>query len=280
MKRFMMTTALVAATSIPAAGLAASDDTAQQDGAMKDATSTFMAQSPSGDTMDMKASNIIGHRLYIVSDGSEMTPMDELTEAPENWEMAGDIDDVIIGKDGSVKEVLVDAGGFLGMGEDNLRVSLDSIRFQPDADDEGEFFAVYTGDRNMLQESENYDEAAASEQGETLGTNSWEGYTENNEAQMQTVAFDEMNTEELLGTTVYGSNDEWVGEISELELGDDGNVSALILDIGGFLGIGEHAVSMPMDKVELRRMGDDGEINAYVSATEEELENMEAYDAS
>ncbi|MEI4260636.1 PRC-barrel domain-containing protein [Roseovarius sp. D0-M9] len=266
MKRFMMTTALVMATATPAAVLAASDDNA----------SMFEAQSPAGETMEMKASNLIGHRVYIPEGGEDISAMGEITDAPDNWEMAGEIDDVVIGQDGQVKDVLIDAGGFLGMGETQRRVALDTIRFQPDADDEGEFFAVYTGDRAMLEETENYDEATSTEAGETLGTNNWDGYS-NRDADMQTVSYDELTTEELLGTTVYGSNDEWVGEVSELALGDDGNVTAVILDIGGFLGIGERPVSMPMDQVELRRMGDTSDISAHVSATEEELENMEEW---
>ena len=265
MKRFMMTTALVMATATPGALLAA-DDTA----------SMFQAQTPAGDMMDMKASDLIGHRIYIPQGGDDMAAMGEITDAPDNWKMAGEIDDVIIGKDGSVQDVLIDAGGFLGMGETERRVALDTIRFQPDADDEGEYFAVYTGDRKMLEETDNYDEAASSELGETRGTANWDGYGDST-AEMQQVAYDQMTTEDLLGTTVYGSGGEWVGEISELALGDDGNVSAVILDIGGFLGIGERAVSMPMDDVELRRMGDDGEVNAYVSATEEQLKNMEEW---
>ncbi|SEK69172.1 PRC-barrel domain-containing protein [Roseovarius nanhaiticus] len=271
MKRFMMTTALVMATATPAAVLADNHDAA---------ASMFEAQSPAGETMDMKASNLIGHRLYMPEEGTDMGAMGEITDAPDNWVMAGEIDDVVIGKDGKVQDVLVDAGGFLGMGETERRVALDSIRFQPDADDEGEYFAIYTGDRKMLEETESYDEDASNEMGETLGTASWEGYGMNDGAEMQTVSFDSMTTEDLLGTTVYGGNDEWVGEISELALGDDGNVSAVILDVGGFLGIGERAVSMPMDKVELRRMGDEGDISAYVSATEEELMNMEEWTES
>jgi hypothetical protein len=266
MKRFMMTTALVMATAAPAAVIAASDDTA----------SMFEAQSPAGDMMDMKASNLIGHRVYIPQDGGDMTALGEITDAPDTWQMAGEIDDVIIGKDGTVQNVLIDAGGFLGMGE-SRRVALDTIRFQPDADDEGEYFAIYTGDRAMLEETESYDETASTDMGETLGTNSWEGYSDDSEANLQQVTYDQLTTEELLGATVYGSGDEWVGEISELALGDDGNVSAVILDVGGFLGIGERAVSMPMDQVDLRRMGDDGDVRAYVSATEEELMNMEEW---
>ncbi|MFX0543702.1 PRC-barrel domain-containing protein [Roseovarius sp. S4756] len=271
MKRFMMTTALVMATATaPGALMAASDDASMETASM------FEAQSPAGEAMDVKASNLIGHRIYIPENGGDMSAIGEITDVPDNWRMAGEIDDVIIGKDGSVQAVLIDAGGFLGMGENQRRVALDTIRFQPDSDDEGEFFAIYTGDRQMLEETENYDETASNEMGESLGTSTWSDYGAN-DAEMQTVSYDDMTTEELLGTTVYGSNDEWVGEISELALGDDGNVSAVILDIGGFLGLGERAVSMPMDQVELRRMGDDGDVSAYVSATEEELENMEEW---
>src|SRR5690606_29898279 len=49
----------------------------------------------------------------------------------------------------------------------------------------------------------------------------------------------DIRAEDFVGTTVYGSNDENIGEIGDVILTDDGSVDAVIIDVGGFLGIGE-----------------------------------------
>jgi hypothetical protein len=209
----------------------------------------------------------------------------EVSEVPENWQMAGDIDDVIITREGEVRALLVDAGGFLGMGETEKRVELDNVRFVRDSDDEGEFFVVFTGDRQMFEEQQDYDQAAAQQDDEMLATQSEEvqnqmaaqgrGAEETRE-DMEPVDWANVTTEELLGAPVYGENDEWIGDLSELNLADDGGIEGVIIDVGGFLGIGEKPVMMSLDQVTIRRAFGD-EIRAYVSATEEELDAMEEW---
>ncbi len=209
----------------------------------------------------------------------------EVSEVPEDWQMAGDIDDVIITREGEVRALLVDAGGFLGMGETEKRVELDNVRFVRDSDDEGEYFVVFAGDRQMFEEQQDYDLAAAQQDDEMLATQSEEVQNqmaaqgrgaEGARGDMEPVDWANVTTEELLGAPVYGENDEWIGDLSELNLADDGGIEGVIIDVGGFLGIGEKPVMMSLDQVTLRRAFGD-EIRAYVNATEEELDAMEEW---
>ena len=59
----------------------------------------------------------------------------------------------------------------------------------------------------------------------------------------------EIRAEDLKGTTVYGANDANVGEIGDVVLAPDGKIDAVIVDVGGFLGIGEKEVAVGMDKL-------------------------------
>ena len=59
----------------------------------------------------------------------------------------------------------------------------------------------------------------------------------------------ELKAEDLIGTTVYGANDENIGEISDIVLSQDGKVDAIIIDVGGFLGMGEKPVAIGFDKL-------------------------------
>ena len=297
MKTLLTTTALALTLAMPVSAQTNETTTSQSQTAQSDAQQM--------QEMDIMASDLIGHRLYIQSSESEagasmqggpdetadaqdgMTTegegqeiASEVDEVPENWRTAGDIDDALITREGEIGALIVDAGGFLGMGETQKLVEMDNVRLVPDSDDEGEFYAVFTGDRSMFEEQADYDEATAQEQGETRALEDPEmraqaaerGYGPDAQAQMEPVSWDDITTEELLGARVYGENDEWVGDLSELALADDGSVDGVIVDVGGFLGLFEKPVMLSQNDVEIRGLG--GDLRAYVSATEEELENM------
>ena len=67
---------------------------------------------------------------------------------------------------------------------------------------------------------------------------------------------------------------EWddIGEINDIIVTADGNVSAVILGIGGFIGIGERDVSVPMSSIMVLREADDGDRFLVVKTSKEALE--------
>ena len=69
------------------------------------------------------------------------------------------------------------------------------------------------------------------------------------EAKFSTVSKDEMFSSKLKGLNVYNQKDESVGEITDLAIKNH-QVDALILSVGGFLGMGEHYVAVPMEKLK------------------------------
>jgi putative membrane protein len=62
---------------------------------------------------------------------------------------------------------------------------------------------------------------------------------------------DHILASDLEGTTVYGSNNESVGEIDEVILDRKGRVVAVIVGVGGFLGIGEKSVAIPFEALDI-----------------------------
>src|SRR5436853_7762406 len=54
----------------------------------------------------------------------------------------------------------------------------------------------------------------------------------------------------LIGVNVYNDNNEKIGEIEELIVDKSSKVENVVLGVGGFLGIGEHYVAVPMDKLK------------------------------
>src|SRR3954462_7651462 len=67
-------------------------------------------------------------------------------------------------------------------------------------------------------------------------------------AKFSTVGKDEMFSSKLKGLNVTNQKDETVGEISDIAM-KGSQIEALILSVGGFLGVGEHYVAVSPSSV-------------------------------
>ena len=54
----------------------------------------------------------------------------------------------------------------------------------------------------------------------------------------------------VIGVNVYNDQDEKLGSISEILLDKSGKIDGVIVGVGGFLGMGEHLVAVPYDKLK------------------------------
>ena len=54
----------------------------------------------------------------------------------------------------------------------------------------------------------------------------------------------------MVGLKVYNDSNESVGSISDLLMEKGGAIKAVVIGVGGFLGMGEHLVAVPLDKVK------------------------------
>src|SRR3954468_7776713 len=57
-------------------------------------------------------------------------------------------------------------------------------------------------------------------------------------------------TSKVVGLSVYNDNNESLGSINDLLTDKSGNIKAVVIGVGGFLGVGEHLVAIPWDKVK------------------------------
>jgi sporulation protein YlmC with PRC-barrel domain len=60
----------------------------------------------------------------------------------------------------------------------------------------------------------------------------------------------EWRASKLVGVNVYNEANEKIGDINEVILEKSGKVASVILGVGGFLGMGEHYVSVAFDKLK------------------------------
>jgi hypothetical protein len=81
----------------------------------------------------------------------------------------------------------------------------------------------------------------------------------------------------LIGAEVYGVNDESVGSIDELIVDDKGVITNVIVDFGGFLGLGTSQVQVGFD--ELTVLANDGrnDVRVYIDATKEQIQAQPQY---
>ena len=87
----------------------------------------------------------------------------------------------------------------------------------------------------------------------------------------------ELTSETLTGARVYSAKDEDVGEVNKLVLNADGSVKQLVLDIGGFLGMGEHRVAVGLDEVNIMRNEKGDDVRVYVDSNKETLKALPSY---
>jgi PRC-barrel domain len=90
------------------------------------------------------------------------------------------------------------------------------------------------------------------------------------EAKFSTVSKDEMFSSKLKGLSVTNQKDETVGEITDLAV-KNREVDALILSVGGFLGLGEHYVAVSPTSVNIRYDAKNDKWLASMNTTKEAL---------
>jgi sporulation protein YlmC with PRC-barrel domain len=80
----------------------------------------------------------------------------------------------------------------------------------------------------------------------------------------------------LIGASVYGPDNKSIGDINELLIEKDGRVTAVVVGVGGFLGVGEKRVALPLQSLNVERK--DGEIEKItVAHTKEQLNNAPTF---
>lgn len=292
MKALLITTALAASFAMPAIAQDAPASPFQTE-----------AMGPS-----VTASDLIGARIYV---SEAEIDADAYNGVQEGWNDIGEVNDIVLGRDGSVDAVLVDIGGFLGMGERQVAVDMAALKFvQDDATDADDWFLVMRADRATLDGApewvtptavdttedqaavdgtmvnEPVTEPAATETAATEpadgtvaapvdGTMAADGTMALPEGYVA-VERDTLTAELLTGADVRDTTDASIAEVSDLVLTGEGQVTDVVLDVGGFLGLGVKTVAIPMDRLTVAQ-ADGGAIRLWVNMTKEELEALPDY---
>jgi hypothetical protein len=101
--------------------------------------------------------------------------------------------------------------------------------------------------------------------------------TEFDRSNYSPLAVEEVTVEQMTGARVYDSEDNAIGEISDFVVSGD-TIEQVILDVGGFLGIGEKPVAIPLSDLEILKENDGDDIRVYSSQTKDALEALPKYE--
>jgi hypothetical protein len=85
----------------------------------------------------------------------------------------------------------------------------------------------------------------------------------------------------LIGAIVYGPDNASIGSINDVLIGNDTKVRAVVIGVGGFLGVGEKNVAVPLESLNITRKPDSSAIDKItVSYSKDDLKNAPqfAYD--
>ncbi len=229
------------------------------------------------------ASNIIGQTVY--------------NSAANDAENIGSVTDLVISDDGDIEAVVVGVGGFLGIGQKNVALEFDTVEW---VERDGSQWLVIPTNRAALEALPEFDTAAYRPMpadaaigntkpatAEDIGAKTTApGVTDTttrteaiDRSTLTVVPVEGVSADQFIGTTVYGANDENVGSIEDVILATDGKaVEAVVLDVGGFLGIGAKPVAVGMDNLSFMKDAD-GKTYLYTQFSKEQLEAQPEYDA-
>ena len=68
-------------------------------------------------------------------------------------------------------------------------------------------------------------------------------------------SIDEWRAPKLVGVDVYGADNKPIGKIKDILISHDGSAKAVVIGVGGFLGIGAKDVAVPFQLVQWRTEG-------------------------
>lgn len=286
MRTLLTSTALVALMSVGAFAQDAAAPAAPAAAAPAATTSTLLTQGYKMVDTDGLASKLMGFPIY--------------SSAANDAEKIGEINDLVIGHDGKVAAVVVGVGGFLGIGEKNVAVEYNQLQWTV-AEDNSERLVLPTTKEALeaavpveMIEDQPMQTAAAPAAQPAADQVETGAITPDQNAMAPAAAgsmdrlnreglveFDEMTltADQLLGTNVYAPNDDHIGTIGDLVLGENGSaIDAVVIDFGGFLGIGTKPVAVAFEDLQFYADKDGNNRSLVLNVTRDQMEAAPAFD--
>ena len=216
-------------------------------------------------------------------------------------ETVGEVESVVIDGAGNVKYVIAGVGGFLGLGEKHVALMWDELTITENGDrvmanvtkeqlealPEHKFPAsakpgmVYSYDDDVAvnpyiaERTPPAPPAATTEQTADSTTAAAPEATPPEAAIEPAAGMPGMRASEILGASVNAPDGTNIGEISEVIVQSNGSINGVVVDVGGFLGLGEKPVLLGWNDLSFAGNADDVVVSTALS--KEQLNSLPAY---
>jgi sporulation protein YlmC with PRC-barrel domain len=202
-----------------------------------------------------------------------------------NGKTVGEIESVIVDTKGKVTSVVLDVSGWL---ESEKRISVPWTDLKADA--EGNIHSSLTKESAQAAAGYKYKDdvnrgKVLNESGQVYAADGQQEPTasgmnaNNNDNTSPALNADgSFNASKVVGLSVINNANESIGKVSEVLLDKSGKVSGVVVDVGGFLGIGAHPVKLAWNQIKLANQ--DGSLQAVVNMDKDALKQMPEYKAS
>jgi sporulation protein YlmC with PRC-barrel domain len=221
----------------------------------------------------------------------------------DSAEEIGTVTDMVVTSGLGISAVVISVGGFLGVGEKDVAVDFSQLEWAARDDGSRRWVLATTTEalaaapafiwsdseeatgESALTPQEEEDQLVdgdpnATEVDPALTTDQAERPPITTPLDRDDLsAFDEtgLSAEDLRGIGVYGIDDEQIGTIGDIVTNSDGSFDAVIVDVGGFLGLGAKPVAVGFDNLAFSA-DTFGNRYLFLNATREQLETQAAYD--
>lgn len=106
----------------------------------------------------LRAENIIGSEIYSIGADYDETVWDETNyydEIDTDWEQVGEVEDMIMSRDGNLVGIVASVGGWLDIGDEDVVIGLDDLRVVGDTVGEYSFVTRMSEERmEMMPEAD------------------------------------------------------------------------------------------------------------------------------
>ncbi|MBE0580372.1 PRC-barrel domain-containing protein [Devosia sp.] len=222
----------------------------------------------------------------------------------DSAEEIGTVSDMVVTSGLGISAVVISVGGFLGVGEKDVAVDFAQLKWAQREHGSRRWVLATTADalaaapafawsdseamtgETALTPQEEEDQLV---DGDPNDTTDIDPALTTDQSERPTITtpldrsgfseFDEagLTAEDLRGIGVYGINDEQIGTIGDVIANPDGSFDAVIVDVGGFLGLGAKPVAVGYDNLVFSA-DTFGNRYLFLNTTREQLETQPAYD--
>ena len=287
MFRSLIVTGATALLILPAFGQVAAPATELEQSGLTPPTVLSQGYAASG--QDVLVTGLLGQAVF--------------SSVDDTAEEVGTISDMVVTSGLGISAVVISVGGFLGVGEKDVAVDFAQLEWAQRDDGSRRWVLKTTAEalaaapafawsdseamtgETALTPQEEQDQLV---EGDPNATDVDPALT-TDQAERPAITtpvdrtgfsdFDEtgLSAEDLRGIGVYGINDEQIGTIGDIVTNPDGSFDAIIVDVGGFLGLGAKPVAVGFDNLAFSA-DTFGNRYLFLNTSRAQLESQTAYD--